>query len=71
MNGLNIRSKNLMPSPFAKVSLPGLVIGGAVLGYGFGVMFFGDDQLRRLAFNHNQDAVVRTDSRNYMADQKQ
>ena len=53
MNGLNIRSKNLMPSPFAKVSLPGLVIGGALVGYGFGVMFFGDDQLRRLAMNHN------------------
>ena len=42
MNGLTASAKNLMPTPFAKASLPILVLGGAAIGGASGVYFFGD-----------------------------
>ena len=55
MNGLTMGAKNLMPTPFAKVSLPAFMIGGYALGTAIGVQFFGDSQLRRLLVSHAQD----------------
>lgn len=47
-NGLTMGAKNMMPTPFAKITLPVLVLGGAAVGGAAGVYFFGDSQLRRL-----------------------
>ena len=55
MNGLTIGAKNLVPTPFAKVTLPAFVIGGWCLGSLAGFQFFGDAQLRRLLVSHDQD----------------
>ena len=65
-NGLSASAKNLMPTPFAKVTLPAFVIGGAVLGGAFGYQFFGDAQLRRLRISHETDRLVRTDAQRYV-----
>ena len=43
INGLKAGSKTLMPTPFAKMTLPALVIGGAAAGAFAGQYFFGDD----------------------------
>ena len=51
-NGLKFGAKSMMPSPFAKVTLPLFLLGGAALGGATGVYFFGDDQLRRLRESH-------------------
>ena len=51
-NGLKFGAKTLMPSPFAKVTLPLFVLGGAALGGVAGMYFFGDDQFRRLRMSH-------------------
>jgi len=48
MNGLTIKAGNLIPTPFAKVSLPVFVVGGFAIGALSGMYFFGDSQLRRL-----------------------
>ena len=42
-NNLTVSAKNLMPTPFAKVTLPLFVIGGSVAGTILGVQMFGDD----------------------------
>ena len=47
-NNLTIGAKNLMLTPFAKVTLPLFIIGGAAAGGLLGAAFYGDDQLRRL-----------------------
>ena len=66
MNGLQIGAKNLMPTPFAKATLPAFVIGGYVLGSTLGFQFFGDEQLRRLYLSHEKDKVLRTSARKYV-----
>jgi len=68
-NGFAASAKNLMPTPFAKLTLPLFVVGGAALGGGLGVTFFGDAQLRRLFFNHQLDSVARTTSWVYVAEE--
>ena len=65
MNGLKAGAKNLMPTPFAKVTLPALIIGGAVAGQMAGKYFYGDDQLKRLADSHEQDRIAQTASQSY------
>ena len=55
MNGISMRSKNLMPTPFAKITLPALLIGGAAIGAVTGFQVFGDAQLRRLRLSHQID----------------
>ena len=69
MNGLNAGAKHLMPTPFAKVTLPVLLLGGAAAGAATGTYFFGDDQLRRLAASHNQDRVTMTHAQTYTSQQ--
>ena len=51
-NGLTFNQRNLMPTPFAKASLPCLVLGGAAAGAFVGFQFYGDAQLRRLRISH-------------------
>ena len=70
VNGIAMSSKNLMPSPFAKVTLPLFVIGGFALGQAGGMLFFGDDSLRRLQASHQLDAVARTDAQKYIPAEK-
>ncbi len=65
-NGLSMGAKSMMPTPFAKVTLPVLVIGGAVLGGAAGFHFFGDSALRRLKLSHTIDRLARTDSQSYV-----
>ena len=55
VNGLTIGAKSLMPTPFAKASLPTFVIGGYLLGSVAGYQFFGDEQLRRIVYSHQVD----------------
>ena len=55
-----------MPTPFAKVSLPVLVLGGAAAGAFVGFQFFGDDQLRRLSVSHEIDRIARVDAQKYV-----
>ena len=43
MNGLQIGAKNLMPTPFAKATLPAFMIGGFLVGNSLGLYFFGDE----------------------------
>ena len=62
INGLSMSSKSLMPTPFAKVTLPALVLGGAIAGGAAGAYFFGDDHLRRLKMSHMLDKITRTES---------
>ena len=52
VNGLSMGAKNLMPSPFAKVTLPAFLIGGYLFGSAVGFQFYGDSQLRRLLVSH-------------------
>lgn len=70
VNGLSMSSKSLMPSPFAKVTLPALILGGAVVGGAAGVYFFGDDQFRRMRLSHMLDRTTRTDAQNYIPAEK-
>lgn len=66
MNGLSVGAKNLMPTPFAKVTLPAFVIGGYLLGSAAGYQFFGDAQLMRLRLIHEEDKLLRTDAQKYV-----
>ena len=65
-NGLTIGAKNLMPTPFAKVTLPLFMLGGAAAGGFLGFQFYGDAQLRRLRLSHEQDRMARTASQSYV-----
>ena len=65
LNGLTFGVKNLMPTPFAKASLPVCMLGGYLVGSFAGVYFFGDEQLRRLQASHEQDARLRTSAQKY------
>ena len=69
-NGLSVSAKNLMPSPFAKMTLPLFMVGGAAIGASLGVSFFGDAQLRRLSESHAQDRLLRTDAALYRSPEK-
>ena len=66
LNGISVRAKTLLPTPFAKVTLPALVIGGAAVGGFLGFLLFGDQQLRRLRISHQIDRITRTDAQNYV-----
>ena len=66
MNGLSIGAKSLMPTPFAKVTLPTFMIGGYLLGVSVGFQFFGDEQLRRLQLSHEGDRILRTNAQKYV-----
>ena len=65
-NGLTIGAKNMMPTPFAKVTLPLFMLGGAAAGGLIGFQIYGDDQLRRLRVSHEMDRNARTSSQNYV-----
>ena len=65
-NGLNMGAKNLVPTPFAKLTLPLFVIGGTAVGATIGFQFFGDAQLRRLRVSHETDRANRVEARNYV-----
>ena len=65
MNGISVSAKNLMPTPFAKASLPVCLIGGAIAGNVFGWHFFGDEALRRLKVSHYADSLTRSDAQKY------
>ena len=60
LNGLKFGAKTLMPSPFAKATLPLFVLGGAAAGGVAGMYFFGDAQFRRLRESHMQDRSAQT-----------
>ena len=70
LNGLKFGAKTLMPSPFAKATLPVLVLGGAAVGGAAGMYFFGDAQLRRLSASHEQDRQAQTVGQSYTPGQK-
>ena len=53
VNGIQLGAKSMVASPFAKATLPTLVIGGAAVGMAAGMYFYGDADLRRMAFSHN------------------
>ena len=65
MNGISMGAKNLMPTPFAKMTLPAFMIGGYLFGTTCGFQFFGDSQLRRLLLSHEVDRRARTDAQKY------
>lgn len=65
INGLSMSAKSLIPTPFAKATLPALMLGGAVAGGLAGAYFFGDDQFRRMRISHMTDRAARTDAQNY------
>ena len=52
VNGITMGSKNLIGTPFAKVTLPVLMLGGAAVGMCMGIQFFGDSDLRRMHISH-------------------
>ena len=52
LNGLSFAAKNMLPTPFAKVTFPILVAGGTIVGFTTGAYFFGDAHLRALAGQH-------------------
>ena len=66
VNGLQIGARSLVPTPFAKVTLPALVVGGYALGSTLAFQFFGDEQLRRLYLSHEQDKILRTSAQKYV-----
>jgi hypothetical protein len=68
-NGLSVSAKNMMPTPFAKATLPAFVIGGALVGHAIGYQFFGDSALRRLKYQHTIDRLARTDAQSYVPKQ--
>ena len=55
VNGLSMSAKSLMPTPFAKVTLPVFVVGGAVAGGFAASYFYGDAQFRRMSASHIMD----------------
>mmetsp|Transcript_1591 Transcript_1591/g.2343 ORF Transcript_1591/g.2343 Transcript_1591/m.2343 type:complete len:109 (-) Transcript_1591:165-491(-) len=65
-NGLTVASKNLMPTPFAKVTLPLFMLAGAAAGGFAGFQFYGDAQFRRLRFSHQYDRELRTSAQSYI-----
>jgi len=65
-NGLTFAQRNMMPTPFAKVSLPAFVLAGAAAGAFIGFQFYGDAQLRRLRMSHELDRNARTGAQNYV-----
>ena len=68
MNGLNVHA-NWCPTTFAKISLPLLVGGGLVAGFGLGVFAFGDLQLVRLANQHRIDRMQQVESAKWTREQ--
>jgi len=66
MNGLTVSAKSLMPTPFAKVTFPVLIVGGALVGAFGGQYFFGDAALRRLRDSHEADKAMNTDAQKYV-----
>ena len=66
LNGLSMRSKSLLPVPFAKIIFPLLVISGAAVGGFLGFQYFGDDQLIRLRVSTTIDRLTRTDTLRYV-----
>ena len=61
INGMTLSSKSMVSTPFAKATLPALVIGGAGVGLFVGMQFYGDADLRRMVESHALDARHRTD----------
>ena len=53
VNGITIGAKSMVGTPFAKVTLPVFVLGGAAVGVGIGLQFYGDADLRRLVASHH------------------
>ena len=52
INGMTLSSKNMVGTPFAKATLPALVLGGAAAGMFIGHTFYGDADLRRMVRSH-------------------
>ena len=64
-NNLTISSKNLMPTPFAKATLPAFVIGGYFAGYSLGYLGYGDETFRRLKKSHARDYAYKVESQRF------
>jgi hypothetical protein len=54
------------PTMLSRFTLPLFVIGGAATGFLVSMQFCGDDQLRRLAYQHEQDRVNQIESQRYV-----
>ena len=61
VNGMTLSTKSMVGTPFAKATLPTLVIGGAAAGMFVGMQFYGDADLRRMIASHALDERVQTD----------
>ena len=61
INGMTMSSKSMVGTPFAKATLPALMLGGAAVGFFVGMQFYGDADLRRMDYSHALDARYQTD----------
>ena len=52
VNGITLGAKSMVGTPFAKVTLPVFMIGGAAVGIFVGTQFYGDADLRRMVYSH-------------------
>ena len=69
-NGISVGAKNIVATPFAKLTLPLFVIGGAAVGATAGFQLYGDSQLRRLVASHDMDKTYKTDAALYVPREK-
>ena len=70
LNGLTFNAKNLVPTPFAKATLPALMIGGGLAGFALGYVAYGDTAFERLALSHTLDRASRSDSAKFVPVEK-
>ena len=68
LNGTTVHQP-WMATSYAKFTFPVCVLGGAAAGLAFGVYFFGDDSLRRLVNQHEQDRLYKIESQKYTPSQ--
>ena len=64
LNGTTVHQP-WMATGYARFTLPVCVLGGAAAGAAFGIYFFGDEGLRRLDAQHEQDRAYKIESQKY------